>query len=471
LDAKRTTLQHELEALTFSIRILQPMVSLLEERDAGYIDSFSVLHDALQRESYDATSVAPHLENPLLDINKEDEQGKTLLHLAIEQGNVPLSRSLIQKGAEVNVRDREGKTPIQYAIDKDDQAAILLLEASGADQDLPPDWQLQGSYDARSQELTLSISNAAEGPQQAPWRITNVTWSHGISGHIPSSISLHYGENRIPLTVEVATLTEPPYLQILVQGPDNAYQATTLDLKETCIAQLEAITPQEEEARIYVEKIKNSLEDARRIGDSDINNRRCKRTELETLLNQSNYFQENYQDKLDVLQKNLTMLPKTPGLSRGSQQAIEEVTNKNISCKKLNDDLQEWKQALVAKIQALKSQIGPSDPTRVLFKMIKQGCQEGDIDIYLKNPNKDWSLLNEEGETLLQAAIKHRNNYATQQLLEHGTDVNVVNTDGETPLQTAIGCRNNYAIQQLLAHGSNVNSRVLTTAHRRIDSF
>ncbi len=43
--------------------------------------------------------MTPHLENPLLDVNKKDEQGKPLLHLAIEMGHVGLGKTLIEKGA------------------------------------------------------------------------------------------------------------------------------------------------------------------------------------------------------------------------------------------------------------------------------------------------------------------------------------------------------------------------------------
>jgi len=441
LDAKRTDLQRELAALASSIHILHPMVTRLRESNTGPIDPFGVLHEALQQRNYEETSMALHLESPWLEVNKEDDQGKTLLHLAIEQGNVPLSRTLIQKGAEVNVRDFSGKTPIQYAIDKNDQAAITLLRTSGADPDLPPDWQLQGSYDESSRQLVLSINNASERPQrerrqQEQWRITNVTWSHGIRGQIDPNLVLHHGQNRIPLTVEVATLTEQPSLQILVQGPDNAYQATALDLRGACVTQLTK--------KFFSENIEAEqwINNSQAVLGEDIEDTETARsdmcTTLATLLHQVTTFQKEYRKDLKKAEKSLNILNDT--------KLDIQLSNSIGSCEKLENTIK----TLDQKIYVLKK--GSIDSEALLFGAL-QNMDSETINTCL-NSNIDVRAVDSQGKTLLHQAVLVNNVEAAKKLIEKGADVNAVAMQEQTALCFAARSNNIEMVKLLCAsHG------------------
>jgi hypothetical protein len=53
LDALHSSMKREVAALSTSMRILKPMIAVLEHRSSGAIDPFSVLHDALQPRASD----------------------------------------------------------------------------------------------------------------------------------------------------------------------------------------------------------------------------------------------------------------------------------------------------------------------------------------------------------------------------------------------------------------------------------
>ena len=49
-------------------------------------------------------------------LNIRDDQGKTLLHLACEKGDVEFVRLLVNRGADINALDRYELTPIYIAV-------------------------------------------------------------------------------------------------------------------------------------------------------------------------------------------------------------------------------------------------------------------------------------------------------------------------------------------------------------------
>jgi formylglycine-generating enzyme required for sulfatase activity len=66
------------------------------------------------------------------DINAEDAQGCTALHLAAEAGELGAVRLLLEAGAQPNRRSSAGKTPADAAADgKHDQVAALIRQAGG----------------------------------------------------------------------------------------------------------------------------------------------------------------------------------------------------------------------------------------------------------------------------------------------------------------------------------------------------
>ncbi|MHA7878145.1 MAG: ankyrin repeat domain-containing protein, partial [Bacteroidota bacterium] len=294
LATRISALQRELEALSRAMNTLQPMMTCLRDRERGPIDPWGVLYQALQQGQYEEASMAAHLNSPLLDVNREGDQGNTLLHLTIKQGKIALSRILINKGATVNVRDLSSKTPLHYATEASNQAAISLLLESGAEQDLPPSWQLQGSYDTAGKQVLLTISDIPERLQQSRdleshWRITSTTWSGGLSGQMAPNLALNLGENRIPLTVEMTTLTELPSLQLVLQGPDRAFRHTAITLTEMCITKLSDVAHQ---LAGQIEKVDQYIQESNTVIHDE--NNTDKKARVTTLLERIRAFKEQY---------------------------------------------------------------------------------------------------------------------------------------------------------------------------------
>ncbi len=65
------------------------------------------------------------------DVNVQNKRGITPLHMAVEQGLLPLVNELLNRGAEVNVADNDGMTPLHLALCVRERENIipLLLEA------------------------------------------------------------------------------------------------------------------------------------------------------------------------------------------------------------------------------------------------------------------------------------------------------------------------------------------------------
>ena len=52
------------------------------------------------------------------DVDAEDENGRTPLHLAACGGHTEVAELLIARGANVNVKDKQGKTPLGLAVER-----------------------------------------------------------------------------------------------------------------------------------------------------------------------------------------------------------------------------------------------------------------------------------------------------------------------------------------------------------------
>ena len=82
--------------------------------------------------NYNEQAIETLLEDPNIDINRKDSQEATLLHLAIEKGNVNAVSNLLKLGA--NVEEKEDKyTPLQRSIVSKDSRITRLLIEHGAD--------------------------------------------------------------------------------------------------------------------------------------------------------------------------------------------------------------------------------------------------------------------------------------------------------------------------------------------------
>lgn len=64
------------------------------------------------------------------DVNIENEDGMTALHLATIKGDSEMVKILIRNDARISKQDRYGKTPLHYAIEKGDIEIVRILVAS-----------------------------------------------------------------------------------------------------------------------------------------------------------------------------------------------------------------------------------------------------------------------------------------------------------------------------------------------------
>ena len=90
----------------------------------------TLLHLAVEE---DDISLVEYLLDKGVKVNVYDLHGDTPLHYAIRKGYTNLSQILIKNGADVNAKNSNGQTPIFYAVNNDDENSITLLVNHGAD--------------------------------------------------------------------------------------------------------------------------------------------------------------------------------------------------------------------------------------------------------------------------------------------------------------------------------------------------
>ena len=73
------------------------------------------------------------LTSPILDLNYEDKNGNSYLHLAILYKQEEIIKSLIEKGININKKNKEGNTALHFAYIKNDKQIINILEENGID--------------------------------------------------------------------------------------------------------------------------------------------------------------------------------------------------------------------------------------------------------------------------------------------------------------------------------------------------
>ena len=81
----------------------------------------------------DATTVPKSPIKSKNAINRPNEQGMTLLHIAASEGHVEGCKALLDVGADINAVDSKGKTPLHYAVENGHMEVIKLLVERKAD--------------------------------------------------------------------------------------------------------------------------------------------------------------------------------------------------------------------------------------------------------------------------------------------------------------------------------------------------
>ncbi|OQS03771.1 inversin protein alternative isoform, partial [Thraustotheca clavata] len=100
-------------------------------------------------------------ENATMDIEQEDENGKTLLMLAAENGHPDLVKLLLDRNADLDAAQSEGKTALSYALEGNHRSAVLYINKERAFRERYP-----LLYHARSGNLTAARACLKETPDK-----------------------------------------------------------------------------------------------------------------------------------------------------------------------------------------------------------------------------------------------------------------------------------------------------------------
>lgn len=94
----------------------------------------NILHIAVNVNNYDI--VEKLLETNKCDVNCQDYDGNTSLHLAIFDNRLPIAHLLINYGADLNVKNKDGNTVMHFAAINNNINVIKLLLREGAIYDI-----------------------------------------------------------------------------------------------------------------------------------------------------------------------------------------------------------------------------------------------------------------------------------------------------------------------------------------------
>src|SRR5439155_27140437 len=64
-----------------------------------------------------------------INVNGQDEKGKTALMAAASEGNIEIVKIVLKQGDDVRLRDNENRSALEYA-DEENQEIILILKTA-----------------------------------------------------------------------------------------------------------------------------------------------------------------------------------------------------------------------------------------------------------------------------------------------------------------------------------------------------
>jgi len=116
---------------------------------------FDEVNTKVQFVSEVGTAYTDQYERQILKINKPDEYGNTLLHLAAQNGSTRIAKILIQKGANPNHQNKQGQTPGHFAIAYQfyDLASWLFDAEGGKGNDMLTNLYGLGPYDGLNDDI------------------------------------------------------------------------------------------------------------------------------------------------------------------------------------------------------------------------------------------------------------------------------------------------------------------------------
>ncbi|XP_034283958.1 NF-kappa-B inhibitor epsilon [Pantherophis guttatus] len=120
--------------------ILKGVNTALQDRNGN-----TALHLACEQQSLECVELLLPLKKPVSemqtrktvqDLQLQNWQGLTCLHISTLKGNLQLMALLVQNGADINVQDgTSGKTPLHLAVENHDEMAVRHLLQLGAQVD------------------------------------------------------------------------------------------------------------------------------------------------------------------------------------------------------------------------------------------------------------------------------------------------------------------------------------------------
>ena len=76
------------------------------------------------------------LTSPIIDLDYQDKEGNTYLHLAVLSQQEEIIKSLIEKGININKQNKEGNTALHFAYMINDNSIINILLDNGIDKNI-----------------------------------------------------------------------------------------------------------------------------------------------------------------------------------------------------------------------------------------------------------------------------------------------------------------------------------------------
>lgn len=110
---------------------------------------FHSRHLRLQFVEEIGTAYTDEYEREPFNLNRVDEHGNTLMHIAAQIGNIRIGKLLVRKGANPNHQNKQGQTPGHFAVAYKfyDFASWLFDERGGGANDLLTNVFDLGAYD------------------------------------------------------------------------------------------------------------------------------------------------------------------------------------------------------------------------------------------------------------------------------------------------------------------------------------